>query len=132
MAITHISLHVQNLASLVVSCWLMVSQLFVDILVTDGVSVLFNGFDGLLNNGGFLDFTGRGKGVVDSHRGGECSGGGISNGGGSMDGGTVVASMSIGESSSIGKSPGIGFSMGKSTIDDGRVGNGQNGGKNEL
>ena len=108
MAITHISLHVQNF---LVSCLLMVSQLLVD-LITDGVSVLFNGFNGLFNNGGFLDFTGRGKGVVDSH--------------GGVEGGTVVSSMSIGKSSSIGSS------MGKSAVDDSRVGHGQNGGENEL
>ena len=120
MAITHISLHVQNF---LVSCLLMVSQLLVD-LITDGVSVLFNGFNGLFNNGGFLDFTGRGKGVVDSHGGGDGGRGGISHGG--VEGGTVVSSMSIGKSSSIGSS------MGKSTVDDSRVGHGQNGGENEL
>ena len=126
MAITHISLHVQNF---LVSCLLMVSQLLVD-LITDGVSVLFNGFNGLFNNGGFLDFTGRGKGVVDSHGGGDGSGGGdggrggISHGG--VEGGTVVSSMSIGKSSSIGSS------MGKSAVDNSRVGHGQNGGENEL
>ena len=125
MAITHISLHVQNF---LVSCLLMVSQLLVD-LITDGVSVLFNGFNGLFNNGGFLDFTGRGKGVVDSHGGGDGSGGGDGGGGSISHGGvdsTVVSSMSIGKSSSIDSS------MGKSTVDDSRVGNGQNGGENEL
>merc|ERR1719288_456744 len=99
----------------------MVSQLLVD-LITDGGSVLFNGFNGLFNNGGFLDFTNRGKGVVDSHGGGDGSGGSISHGG--VDS-TVVSSMSIGKSSSIDSS------MGKSTVDNSRVGNGQNGGENK-
>ena len=101
----------------------------VDFLITDGVSVLFNGFNGLLNNGGFLDFTSRGKGVVDSYGGGDGSrsgdGGGGSIGHGGVDS-TVVSSMSIGKSSSIDSS------MGKSTVDNSRVGNGQNGGENKL
>ena len=91
--------------------------------------MLFNGFNGLFNNGGFLDFTGRGKGIVDSHGGGDGSGGGDGGRGGISHGGvdsTVVSSMSIGKSSSIDSS------MGKSTVDDSRVGNGQNGGENEL
>ena len=109
-----------------------VCQLIIDILVTDGVSVLFNGLDVLLNNGGFLDFTGGGKSIVGGYGGGDGGGGGISNGsgcGGSVsegsgmgDGGTVVTSMSVVD----------GSNTGKSTVDNISVGSSQDSGKNEL
>ena len=44
--------------------------LFVYNLVTDGVSVLFDGFDGLSHGGGQLDFSGRRQSVVDGDGGG--------------------------------------------------------------
>ena len=94
--------------------------------------MLFDGFDGLRNNGGFLDFTCRGKSVLDGGGSGDGHGGGGSDGsgGGVVERGTVVASMMVGVSSSM--SIVDSSHSGKSAIDNSRVGNSQDSGKNEL